>query len=82
MGEPVEVLDEVAQSGIGELANVIAGRAGVLLGEKGHQTLIAPPTIIMGEGTVLSTLGIPRLLIPVHTPLGEVELQLAAKEMR
>src|SRR5690242_21319737 len=30
MGEPVDELDELAQSGIGELANVIAGRAGVL----------------------------------------------------
>ena len=80
MGEPVEELDELAQSGIGELANVIAGRAGAHLGEKGYQTVISPPTIIIGRGTVLSTLSLQRLVVPVQTPLGIVELQLAAKE--
>lgn len=80
MGEQIDELDELAQSGIGELGNVIAGRAGVVLGEKGFQTLIAPPTIILGHNTILSTLGLQRLVVPVQTPLGVVELQLAAKE--
>lgn len=80
MGETLDVLDALAQSGIGELANVIAGRAGVWLGEKGYQTVIAPPTVILGHGTTLSTLSLQRLVVPVHTPLGCVELHLAAKE--
>lgn len=79
MGEPCDALDELAQSGIGELCNVIAGRAGALLGEKGYQTLIAPPTVVLGHGTTLSTLSLQRLVVPVLTPLGMVELQLAAK---
>ncbi len=80
MGEPIGELDELAQSGIGELGNVIAGRAGVVLSEKGYPTVIAPPTILLGHSTLLSTLGLQRLLVPVQTPLGVVELQLAAKE--
>ena len=79
MGDSLDELDELAQSGIGELANVIAGRAGVKLQEKGHDVVIAPPTIIVGRGSRLSTLAAPRLLIPVETPLGLIELQLAAK---
>ena len=80
MGEPVDELDELAQSGIAELANVIAGRAGVLLGEKGFVTAIAPPTILLGAGGVLSTLSVPRLMVEVHTPCGIIDLQLAARE--
>ena len=82
MGEEMDELDELAQSGIGELGNVIAGRAGVVLGEKGYQTVIAPPAIILGHATVLSTLSLQRLVLPVETPLGVVELQLAAKEKK
>lgn len=82
MGEPIDELDELAQSGIGELANVIAGRAGIQLGEKGYQTVISPPTIILGNGTVLSTLSLQRLVVPVRTPLGTIEIQLAAQESK
>ncbi len=80
MGEPVEELDELAQSGIGELANVIAGRAGALLGERGYPTVIAPPTIILGQDTTLSMMSVPRLVVPMYTSVGVIELQLAAKE--
>lgn len=82
MGEPAGELDELAQSGIGELGNVIAGRAGVVLSEKGYPTAIAPPMIVLGKGTALSTLGLPRLVVPVQTPLGIIELQLAAKDRK
>lgn len=82
MGETIEELDALAQSGIGELCNVIAGRSGALLGEKGYQTVIAPPTMVLGRGTTLSTLSLQRLVVPVITPVGNVEIQLAAKERR
>ncbi len=80
MGEEQNELDELAQSGIGELANVIAGRAGALLGEKDHAVVIAPPTMILGRGSTLSTLALPRLVVAVETPLGPVALQLAVKD--
>ena len=61
---------------------MIGGRAGVLLSEKGYPTVIAPPTIILGQSTLLSTVGLQRLVVPVQTPLGVVEVQVAAKERR
>ncbi|MGH2390346.1 MAG: chemotaxis protein CheX [Chloroflexota bacterium] len=82
MGEIVSELDELAQSGIAELANVIAGRAGALLDAKGFVTSISPPTVLLGEDGVLSTLSVPRLMVAVRTQYGVIDLQLAAREKR
>lgn len=79
MGEPVEELDELAQSGIGELGNMIAGSAGAKLAEQGHDVVIAPPTLFMGADATISTLNVQRLVVPVETPFGLVDLQLAAR---
>jgi len=79
MGEAGEELDALGESGIGELANVIAGRAGAVLGEKGYAVAIAPPAIMVGRGSKLSTLTAMRMLVPIETPVGLIELQLAAK---
>jgi chemotaxis protein CheX len=80
MGEPISNLDELAQSGIAELANVIAGRAGALLDAKGFVTAISPPTVLMGGNSVLSTLTVPRLMVAVRTRCGVIDLLLAARE--
>jgi chemotaxis protein CheX len=80
MGEQVSELDELAQSGIAELANVIAGRAGALLDARGFVTAISPPTVLMGGNGVLSTLTVPRLMVAVRTQCGIIDLQLAARE--
>lgn len=80
MGQDVEELDELAQSGIAELGNVIAGSAATNLASKGHSCNIAPPTIILGSGVTISTVSIPRLVIPLNTACGLVEMQLALKQ--
>lgn len=79
MGTPMEKLDALGQSGVGELANVIAGRAGARLAAKGHDMVIMPPTVLLGRDTVISTLRLPRLVVPVQTPLGLVEIHVATK---
>ena len=79
MRQPFEVFDEMAQSGIGELGNVITGRAGVLLEKGGISADIAPPMLIVGRGGQLSSLEIPRLVVPLHTSAGEIDLQIALR---
>lgn len=79
MGTTMQTLDPLGQSGIGELANVIAGRAGARLAVKGHDMVIMPPTMLLRRGAIISTLRLPRLVIPVQTPLGLVELHVATK---
>jgi chemotaxis protein CheX len=79
MGQKFNELDALARSGVGEMGNVISGRAGVLLEKAGISTDIAPPMLIVGRGGSMSSLDIPRLLVPLTTPAGEIDLQIALK---
>lgn len=79
MGQEIGSLDELAQSGIAEMGNVIAGAAATNLSATGHYCTISPPALIFGNGMTISTLSIPRLVIPLLTPCGLVEMQLALK---
>jgi chemotaxis protein CheX len=80
MGQKFEELDALARSGVGELGNVITGRAGVLLERAGIRADIAPPMLIVGRGGVMSSLDIPRLLVPLETRVGNIDLQIALKK--
>jgi len=80
MGQEFHEFDALAQSGIGEIGNVITGRAAVLLAEAGFPSDLAPPMLIVGRGTMLSTLGVQRLVIPLETDFGPIAVQVALKE--
>lgn len=79
MGQPFSELDALARSGVGELGNVIAGRAGVLLDRAGVHAEVTPPVLIVGRGGLMSSLNIPRLLVPLETSVGTIDLQIALK---
>jgi chemotaxis protein CheX len=79
LGSPIAGLDDLALSGIAELANVITGRASTLLSQKGIHTKLAPPIVLLGAGSRLSTANIHRLVVPLTTELGTLEAQLAIK---
>jgi chemotaxis protein CheX len=76
----VPQLDHLAQNGIGEIGNVITGRAAVLLAEAGFPSDIAPPMLIVGRGTMLTTLAIQRVAMPLETEFGPIEVQVALDE--
>jgi chemotaxis protein CheX len=80
MGQQFHELDALARSGVGELGNVITGRAGVLLERAGIRAAIAPPLLIVGRSGVMSSLDIPRLLVPLETRLGRIDLQIALRK--
>jgi chemotaxis protein CheX len=79
MGQDFPELDALAQSGIAEIGNVITGRAAVLLSEAGFPSDLAPPMLLIGHGTMISTLDVQRLVIPLETELGKIEIQVALK---
>jgi chemotaxis protein CheX len=79
MGQQFDELDALARSGVGELGNVITGRAGVLLERAGIAADIAPPMLIVGRGGYMSSLDIPRLVVPLATRVGAIDLQIALK---
>jgi chemotaxis protein CheX len=76
MGQEFDEFDALAQSGIGELGNVITGRAGVLLSEAGFGSNITPPALVVGQGTMITTLDLNRLIFPLETAVGGLEIQI------
>ncbi len=80
MGRKFDELDALARSGVGELGNVITGRAGVLLERAGVRAEIAPPMLIVGRGGLMSSLDIPRLMVPLGTTAGAIDMQIALRK--
>ena len=80
IGQETTELDELGQSGIAEMANVIAGTACIQLAEDGIETTINPPLVLVGRGARLSTVEIQRLVVPLTTAHGEVKLHVALRE--
>ncbi|MEZ4520592.1 MAG: chemotaxis protein CheX [Thermomicrobiales bacterium] len=82
MGEEFTELDEIVQSGVAEIGNVISGRAMMSLADLGMETHIAPPVLLLGHDTRISTLNIPRLLVPIELEFGTIMMYIALKPTR
>lgn len=80
MGEQMDSLNELAQSGIAELGNVITGQASMRLAEAGFESNISTPSLIIGRGASISTLEHPRLVVPLHTSVGSLTIHLSLRE--
>jgi chemotaxis protein CheX len=80
MGQDFAEFDNLAQSGIAELGNVISGRATVNLSKTGFASNISPPTLIQGKGVTISTLDFPRIVVPLTSEVGQVVVHLAIRE--
>jgi chemotaxis protein CheX len=80
-GETYAEFDDLAQSAVAEMANVISGRGGIGLAAFGRETTISPPAVLVGsKGGGVSTLDIPIYALPLETNCGTVELQIALKD--
>ena len=80
MGQTFLEFDNLAQSGVAELGNVITGRATVKLSEAGYESKISPPTLVIGKGVQISTLDFSRVVVPLTTDLGEIMVHLALRK--
>nr|PZN39860.1 MAG: hypothetical protein DIU70_08825 [Bacillota bacterium] len=79
-GMPFTTLDDLVLSAVAELGNVVTGRALMALSEQGYACDLTPPSVMVGKGAYFSTLGIPRIRIPLYTSLGEIRLDVALQE--
>ena len=79
MGEQLAEFDELAQSGIAELGNVISGQAATRLSQTGVNVQISVPTLILGRGATISTLDFQRLVVPLETGMGTMGIHLALR---
>jgi chemotaxis protein CheX len=82
LGEKLETVTSLAQSGLAELGNVITGRASVKLAQAGYESQISPPTLLLGRGSTLSTLDMPRLVVSLTSDDGPLTVHLAIREGR
>ena len=73
--------DELGQSGIAELCNIITGRACMELEQLGLMAEVSVPTLIVGRGTRVSTLDIERLSLRLDTEIGPLRLDLALRRV-
>ncbi|NMB53295.1 MAG: chemotaxis protein CheX [Leptolinea sp.] len=80
MGQEFSEFDNLAQSGIAELGNVITGRATVKLSKEGFDSEISPPTLVQGQGLQISTLDFPRVVVELKTEMGNIIVHLALRE--
>ncbi len=81
MDQEFTEFDSLAQSGIGELGNVISGRAAINLSQAGYETTISPPTLVIGQGAQISTLDFQRVVVPLETRAGQLIVHLAVREV-
>lgn len=49
MQKKITRLDDMAQSAIGELANMILGRSGIIFSNRGINVIISPPTFVQAK---------------------------------
>jgi chemotaxis protein CheX len=80
MGQEFLEFDNLAQSGVAELGNVITGRATIKLSNVGYEATISPPTVIEGRGVKISTLDFSRIVVPLTTETGDIIIHLALRE--
>jgi len=80
IGQDFEEFDELAQSGIAELGNVITGKAAAGLSQAGYEASISVPTLVIGRGATISTLDFRRLVVPLQTNYGVLEIHVALRE--
>jgi chemotaxis protein CheX len=80
LGENLTEFNNLAQSGIAELGNVITGRASVKLSTAGYESTISPPTLLSGRGATISTLDYARLVVPLEAEDVRIVIHLALRE--
>ena len=79
MGSELTVFDELAQSGIAEFSNVVAGNASIALAEQGLETQITPPLMLVGAGARITSFDLMRIVVPLTTPFGIVKVHVALR---
>ncbi len=76
VGRPVTEFDSIVRSAIGELANMITGKASIFLSTKGVNIDISPPSIIIGEDIFFIISPIQTVAVNMDTELGKIEVNI------
>lgn len=80
MGAEVNEFDEMARSALGELGNIITGKASVSLESAGYPIEISPPTLVMAQNVRISSVKIPMIVVPLETEVGIIDIYVGLQE--
>jgi chemotaxis protein CheX len=72
--------DELVESALGEFGNVVTGQAAAQLEAQGLRCNIAPPIVALQSRLILSGHPFDRLVVPIETPIGQINIRLAVRE--
>lgn len=76
MGMPVDRFDEMAQSAISELANMLTSGASTAFSGQGLFVNISPPTLITGQNVKVMVSQVRTLSIEIITEAGLIEINV------
>lgn len=79
IGEMPDEFDDMVQSGIAEMGNVIAGRASNKLTMAGFNCDITPPMTLVAPDGKINTLSIQRLVVPLTFAYGDMMVHVALR---
>ncbi|GAB6098986.1 chemotaxis protein CheX [Halanaerocella petrolearia] len=79
-GMEINEFNDMSRSAIGELANIITGNSATNLSNIGYQCDITPPSITIGDNMEISTDTGDFIMIPLHTKIGDLEINVSLKE--
>jgi chemotaxis protein CheX len=78
IGTDIKVVGPELADGIGELANIIAGNAKKDLTQ--FQLSISLPNVIIGKGHIIANpSGVPAMIVPFVSPLGNFAMEVSLK---
>ncbi|OTA41286.1 MAG: hypothetical protein A6D92_08135 [Symbiobacterium thermophilum] len=80
-GQDFPITDPMAESALGELANLVTGYASGTLEQAGWPSRISPPRIVRGTGVRFANSAINMLTVPIITELGQITIYLALREV-
>lgn len=78
--EDLTEMDDLVKATINELANMITAKAVTKLFDLGFKFDLTPPSIITGENMQVSNADVEALIVPLETPQGLVEINVAIRE--
>mgnify|MGYP000214498584 CR=1 FL=1 len=76
-GMEIDEIDKFVTSAIGEMANIISGKAATGLAEKNYECDIAPPQTVIGKDAQISTGTDNILSVKLNTEMGDFQVNFS-----
>jgi chemotaxis protein CheX len=76
MGMPVDTIDDIGKSAIGELSNMITGHASVALYDNGYNINITPPVIMINVSGDSIVSFVETIVVDLETSLGKIQVNI------